>query len=639
VDVTPTAGEAIPSATESTMPVKTAGLPGAQGEVDVSIVIVSWNTRELLLAAIASVVADECAHQVEIVVVDNDSHDGSADAVASVYPHVRLIRNTSNVGFAAGVNAGLQTARGRHLLLLNPDARVGAGAIDTLVDYLDSHAGVGIVGPHVIDEDGQSQVSAWRFPSPTNLLLSTTYLYKLFPQSTVLNRERLAGNLSSGRVDAVSGCAFMIRRDVIRAIGMLDTGFFMYMEETDFCLRARRAGYEAHYVPSAEVTHLGGRSSVQEARRNFIEYRRSQLRYFVKHHSALGVMVAHALMLSFLLLRLPYWVARGVTDDAARRRAANYWAGVVFLLQPVRRIVGDTSVSHKNETSEAFDNRYVVVTPAFNEERNLQTTIDSMIGQTVPPVRWVIVDDGSTDGTGCLADRAALSVPWITSIRRTKSHDGQDGLVAASEASAFNHGLASCRDAADIADVIVKLDADLEFDPDYFETLLDEFRRDPGLGITGGTIYEWRKGRLVREAVNRHHVRGATKAYRASCFREIGGVREVFGWDAIDELLARAAGWHVAPIDPPKLIHLRPTATRDGRLRGYARNGRLAHHVGYSPLRFAARLVKGLIVTRTYLQVVGLGFGYASSMLLRRPRLDDPALIHVVRTRQWKEIK
>jgi N-acetylglucosaminyl-diphospho-decaprenol L-rhamnosyltransferase len=622
VDVTPAAGEA-----------------NVQSQVDVSVVIVSWNTRDLLLAAIGSVIADEGAHQVEIVVVDNDSHDGSADAVASVYPNVRLIRNASNVGFAAGVNSGLQNARGRHMLLLNPDARVGTGAIDTLVEYLDSNAGVGIVGPHVIGEDGQSQVSAWRFPSPTNLLLSTTYLYKLFPQSAVMNRELMGGHLPSGRVDAVSGCAFMIRRDVIRAIGMLDTGFFMYMEETDFCLRARRAGFETHYVPSAEVTHLGGRSSVQDARRNFIEYRRSQLRYFVKHHSALGSMVAHALMLSFLLLRLPYWLARGVTDNAARRRAANYWAGVVFLLQPTRRIVGDTNASHENETGEAFDSRYVVVTPAFNEEPNLQTTIDSMISQTVPPVRWVIVDDGSTDGTGSLADRAASSRPWITSIRRTKCDSGQDGLAAASEASAFNYGLAACGDEGDVADVIVKLDADLEFDPDYFKTLLGEFQRNPGLGITGGTIYERRQDLLIRESVNRHHVRGATKAYRSSCFREIGGVREVFGWDVLDELLARAAGWQVAPVDPPKLIHLRPTATRDGRFRGYARNGRMAHHVGFGPLRFAARLVKGLIVNRQYLQVAGLGFGYASSMLLRRPRLDDPALIDVVRTRQWKEIK
>ena len=195
---------------------------------------------------------------------------------------------------------------------------------------------------------------------------------------------------------------------------------------------------------------------MQEARRNFIEYRRSQLRYFVKHHSTLGVMVAHALMLSFLLLRLPYWVARGVADNVARQRAANYWAGVVFLLQSPRRIVGDTSVSRKNETSEAFDDRYVVVTPAFNEERHLQTTIDSMIGQTVPPVRWVIVDDGSMDDTGSLADRAASSMPWITSIRRTKLQDGQDGLAAASEASAFNYGLAACADQADTADVIVQ---------------------------------------------------------------------------------------------------------------------------------------------------------------------------------------
>ena len=320
----------VDGANESTL------MADASGDIDVSVVLVSYNTRDLLLEAITSVIADDQRCTTEIIVVDNDSRDGSADAVSTMFPDVRLVKSPENVGFAAGVNLGLRNTHGRFVLLLNPDSRVKIGSIDALADYLDAHDNVGIVGPRVVDGAGRNQTSAWQFPSLVNLVLSGTYAYKLFPQSSVLNRERLAGAPLAGRVDAVSGCAFMLRREVLEAIGPLDSSFFMYLEETDFCLRARMAGFETHFVPAGEVVHLGGKSSEQQPRRNFLEYRRSQLKYFSKHRSRLDTQLARMLLLMFLVLRLPYWLLRGMFDTKARSRAADYGAGVAFLIQAPR---------------------------------------------------------------------------------------------------------------------------------------------------------------------------------------------------------------------------------------------------------------------------------------------------------------
>jgi hypothetical protein len=181
----------------------------------------------------------------------------------------------------------------------------------------------------------------------------------------------------------------------------------------------------------------------------------------------------------------------------------------------------------------------------------------------------------------------------------------------------------------------VKLDADLEFGPEYFKSLLDELHRDPDLGIAGGVIYEYKDDELVLEKVSKAHVRGATKIYRRDCYRDIGGVRPVFGWDVIDEMLARANGWRVQSFSHVPLTHLRRTASREGRFNGWARNGYMAYYIGMSPLRMLTRALSRLLTTGDIIQSAGLTKGYFSHFLRRTARLPDLEVRRLVKKHQW----
>lgn len=303
-----------------------------------SIVLVSWNTRELLVDLLREL---ERRAVREVIVVDNASADGSADAVAAQFPQVTLVRSERNLGFAGGVNVGLKLARAPYVLLLNTDVRLVGDSIGALVRYAEDHPKAGVVGPTVLNQDGSLQSAGYRLPSLINLLLSATYLYKLFPSSRFFNRERHI-DASTGRVGFVSGCAFLIRRRLLETIGGLDEGYFMYAEEADFCRRAWQAGFEVHCARGAELIHFGGASAKQAPRRNFLEYRRSLLRYFDKNHGRKSAEAARLLLALFLIVRLPYWVVRSVASPAksdVHARAANYAAALRFLSRPIDRIL------------------------------------------------------------------------------------------------------------------------------------------------------------------------------------------------------------------------------------------------------------------------------------------------------------
>ncbi len=279
---------------------------------------------------------------------------------------------------------------------------------------------------------------------------------------------------------------------------------------------------------------------------------------------------------------------------------------------------------------------YIVVTPVFNEEERIGITIESMVAQTVRPQLWMIVDDGSFDNTFEVISSAAKAHSWIEVHKRSKRQDRtEDGLLVASEAKAFLEGLELALRTFQNPEFIVKLDADLEFTRDYFMTLFMEFTRDPKLGIAGGVIYERKGSDLVREKVSTAHVRGATKVFRYACYRDIGGVRPVFGWDVIDEILARDSGWSARSFENVCLIHLRGTASRNGRFAGWARNGYMAYYIGMSPLRMLVRVAFRLLFVGDVVQAGGLVTGYFSNFLKRAQKLPDVQLRRLVRRNQW----
>jgi len=254
-------------------------------QIDVSVVIVSYNTRQFLLRCLASVL--RTALPLEVIVVDNASSDGSAEAVASEYPQVRLVRNATNVGFAAATNQGLSQAGGRYLVLLNPDTEVCSGALEAMVEFLDHEPQVGVAGPQLRYPNGQRQHSCFTFPT---LLMS---FLDFFPINYRLANSRLNGRYSWDdggipfAIDHPLGACMVVRREAIEQVGMLDEGFFIYCEEVDWCWRFKKAGWKVYCVPEAIVVHHEAQSTRQRAPAMFVELHRSRHRLFAKHRSPL----------------------------------------------------------------------------------------------------------------------------------------------------------------------------------------------------------------------------------------------------------------------------------------------------------------------------------------------------------------
>lgn len=216
--------------------------------------------------------------------VDNGSDDGSPAMVREQFPQAVLIANATNRGFAAAVNQALARAVGQTLLLLNSDAHVQSGAVDRLAQFLRAHPRVGICGGRLRDGRGRVQLSFGTFPNLWHEAIRKCFWNPL-AQSPWGARCLEWRYRRPTRVDWVLGACLMIRRETAEQIGPLDEGFFFYFEEVDWCLRARRAGWDIQMVPDAEVIHLGGQSVARDPQRLAIEYRKSQRRFYQKHHA------------------------------------------------------------------------------------------------------------------------------------------------------------------------------------------------------------------------------------------------------------------------------------------------------------------------------------------------------------------
>jgi hypothetical protein len=252
---------------------------------DISVSIVNTNNRELLLACLGTLQASLSADvEVEIVVLDNASDDGSVEAVRAAHPSVRVIAHRRRAGFGANHNAVIRETRGRYVYVLNDDTLVEPGSFDRMVGYLDAHPQVAALGPHVVFPDGREQASAWRFPSPWISVRSAITLARA--------GITLSGGQDIRRVDWVFGCALLVRRAALDVIGLFDEGFFIYSEETDLCRRLADAGFETVYFPPVTLVHVGNATTSRVPERRLNELWRSRRRYWFKHHGAAGARVA-----------------------------------------------------------------------------------------------------------------------------------------------------------------------------------------------------------------------------------------------------------------------------------------------------------------------------------------------------------
>ena len=277
--------------------------------------------------------------------------------------------------------------------------------------------------------------------------------------------------------------------------------------------------------------------------------------------------------------------------------------------------------------------RYVIITPVRDEEKYVAATVESVVSQSVRPVEWVIVDDGSTDRTGEIVDRYAAQFPWIRVV-----HRGNRGFRKAGggviEAFYDGYSQLACND----WEFIVKLDGDLTFSPNYFEECFARFRREPQLGIGGGEIYHDISGRQKLERNPRFHVRGATKIYGRKCWEAIGGLFAAPGWDTIDEVKANMLGWKTYSFSDLRLLHHRLTGTSQGLLRDRMKHGMACYVSGYHVLFVAASCARRLIQRPYILGSAAMFAGFIRGYVSRRPRVDDARFINYVRAQQLRRL-
>ena len=279
--------------------------------------------------------------------------------------------------------------------------------------------------------------------------------------------------------------------------------------------------------------------------------------------------------------------------------------------------------------------QYVVVTPARNEQENIAHTIRSMVAQTRRPLRWVIVDDGSTDQTGRIIDEAAREHTWISTLHRPdRGARKQGGGVI----ETFYDGFALV--SAESWDYLVKFDADLSFEPDYFERCLQKFTEDSKLGIGGGMISYEQDGVLICESPGdpAFHVRGATKIYRRACWDKLGGLLRAPGWDTIDELKANMLGWSTRTFKDVPLKHHRITGSADGTWKNQVKFGLSNYITGYHPFFMAMKCLKRCGQRPYLLGAVGLWWGFCNGYLRGVAQVDDPELIRYVRRQQLNKL-
>jgi N-acetylglucosaminyl-diphospho-decaprenol L-rhamnosyltransferase len=348
---------------------------------DLSVIIVSWNVRDLLRRCLASVQASPGVRldtgagsapsassvndtpTVETVVVDNASGDGSAEMVLDEFPWVRLLANPENRGFTAASNQGIATSSGRYLLLLNPDTELLGDSLKVLLDFMEAHPAVGLVGPQLrygaarqadgvaaaeTADSGRVQSSRRRFPSLSTAFVESTVLQGLFRKSRVLSDFYVLDRPDdiTQEVDWVVGAAMMVRRTVVEQIGGLDEGFFMYSEELDWCRRVKAASapgggaWQVMYLPAARVVHHEGKSSTQAPALKQIQFHASKVRYFQKYHGWLAAQTLRLFLLATYVYQLLEESAKWLVGHKRKlreQRVSIYWQVLRSGLRPLGR--------------------------------------------------------------------------------------------------------------------------------------------------------------------------------------------------------------------------------------------------------------------------------------------------------------
>jgi GT2 family glycosyltransferase len=270
---------------------------------DLSVVIVSWNARKFFLDCLRSIKEQRCRHALEIIVVDNASSDGSAEAALEAFPEIRMIRNPDNLGFAKANNIGIREATGRHICLMNSDILLLPECLDRLIEFMDRTPRAAVAGPRVLNPDGTIQPTCKHFPSLFRSFCRMLAIDSLLARAGFFV---IAGwHDQTEMVEMLGACLILVRREAMEEVGLLDEAFFFYGEDVDWCKRFHDAGWDLVYFPEARAIHFGGASSANQPIRFFLEMQKADLQYWRKHHSAPAVLAYRLMLALHQILRLP----------------------------------------------------------------------------------------------------------------------------------------------------------------------------------------------------------------------------------------------------------------------------------------------------------------------------------------------
>jgi GT2 family glycosyltransferase len=270
-----------------------------------SFIVVTWNAKEYTRQCLDSLATQVDRSNAEIIVVDNESSDGTFELVRDHYPDVKLIKSGGNLGFAKANNIGIAYSRGKYLFLVNSDVVLRDDCISNLCKFMEDHPEAGMVGPKILNSDLTLQDSCKEFPTLWNTFCRALALDSIFPNSKLFAGQlmRYWAHNDVRPVDILSGCFWVIRRRALEKVGLLDEQFFMYAEDKDWCKRFWDAGWSVLYFPGAEAIHFGGGSSSREPVRFALELNRANLRYWKKHYGTVR-------QLGFRLLLLLHYTVR-----------------------------------------------------------------------------------------------------------------------------------------------------------------------------------------------------------------------------------------------------------------------------------------------------------------------------------------
>lgn len=278
--------------------------------MDVSVIILNYNTCELTLNAIKSVYDSQTSFSYEIIVVDNHSSDASVVEIKRRYPDVRLVENPRNDGFSKGNNLGIKIAIGRYILLLNSDTIMGSDSLQTMVAFMDQNLPVGAAGCKIVLPDGSLDKACKRgFPTPSASFYYAFGISKLFPKVARFNQYQL-GYLDPDKdypVDCLVGAFMMVRKQAIDQVGMLDEDFFMYGEDIDWCFRIKQGGWQIHYYPYTQIVHHKGASSRRKPFKIIYEFHRAMYLFHRKHYQQKYNFAGNALV--YLGISLKFFVS------------------------------------------------------------------------------------------------------------------------------------------------------------------------------------------------------------------------------------------------------------------------------------------------------------------------------------------